>query len=497
MVADQADLAALPDERRALVRLRAVADHVAQAPDPVDPRSVCFGEHRLEGGQVGVDVTDQREAQFRTPGTRPTIVGGDEAGGLLAALDRGARGLRGGGDGDRRRGGGLGLAPSDPDSEPVTVSERDYFSAAELDRAREYRAPQRLLLIVSLAIEAAVLTAVALGRPAPLRRRLERLAERPLRGAALAGAAVSLSVTLATLPVSLISHERAVDVGLSTQSLDSWLWDVARSAGITARADRGGRARCCIALVRRFPRRWWIPGAALPTGLAVVFVWIAPVVLAPIFNSFEPLPEGSRARADVLELGERAGVEIGEVYRVDASRRVHVAERVRRRDRLDASGWCCTTTCSRTRGAPGAALRGRPRARPRRRRRHPPRARLRRDRRPARAAVHPRARAGDRAPPRRRPGEPGGGARLPARADAGRARARRARQPALAPGRGARRPFALELTHDPQALIDAPASSWRGRTSPTRIRRAGTRPCSAPTRRRCERIGAALAYEGR
>lgn len=213
------------------------------------------------------------------------------------------------------------LAPSDRGPDPVAVDERDYFSAAELDRARDYRAPQRLLLIASLAIEAAVLTAIALGRPAPLRGRLERLAERPLRGAALAGAAVSLSVTLATLPVSLISHERAVDIGLSTQSLDSWLWDVARSAGITALLTAGGAA-LLIALVRRFPRRWWIPGAAVATGLAIVFVWIAPVVLAPIFNKFEALPEGSQARVDVLELGREAGVEIGEVYRIDASRRV-------------------------------------------------------------------------------------------------------------------------------------------------------------------------------
>ena len=45
------------------------------------------------------------------------------------------------------------------------------------------------------------------------------------------------------------------------------------------------------------------------------------MVLAPIFNKFEALPEGSRARADVLELGREAGVDIGEVYRIDASRR--------------------------------------------------------------------------------------------------------------------------------------------------------------------------------
>jgi STE24 endopeptidase len=76
-----------------------------------------------------------------------------------------------------------------------------------------------------------------------------------------------------------------------------------------------------MALLRRFGRRWWIPGSVAVVLLAVVFAWLAPVLLAPVFNRFEALPDGSRVRADVLRLGERAGVEIGQVYRVDASRR--------------------------------------------------------------------------------------------------------------------------------------------------------------------------------
>jgi STE24 endopeptidase len=213
------------------------------------------------------------------------------------------------------------LSPSAPPDDPVPVAESEYFSPAELDRAHDYRGPQRALLLVGLAVEAAVLTAIALGRPAPLRRALERLAARPLLGAAVAGAAVAVLTTLATVPLGLIGHERAVDAGLSTQSLGSWCWDAARTAGITALLTAGG-AMLLIALVRRFPRNWWVGGAVLVTVLATAFTWIAPVVLAPIFNHFEPLPQSSRARAEVLELGREAGVEIGEVYRVDASRRV-------------------------------------------------------------------------------------------------------------------------------------------------------------------------------
>jgi STE24 endopeptidase len=213
------------------------------------------------------------------------------------------------------------LSPREEPPEPVPVAEQDYFSAAQLDRAHDYRDGQRWLMLAGLGIEGVVLLAVALGRPAPVRRGLQRLAARPIVGAAVAGAGVALLTNAATLPTRLIAHERAVDAGLSSQSLGPWLWDVARSAGIAAVLTAAGAA-LLMALIRRIPRHWWLPAAALAGGLAAVFVWIAPVVLAPIFNRFEPLPEGGRTRAEVLALGERAGVDIGEVYRVDASRRV-------------------------------------------------------------------------------------------------------------------------------------------------------------------------------
>jgi STE24 endopeptidase len=48
------------------------------------------------------------------------------------------------------------------------------------------------------------------------------------------------------------------------------------------------------------------------------------VLLDPIFNKFTPLPEG-RTRATVLELAHKAGVKVGQVYEVDASRRTTAA----------------------------------------------------------------------------------------------------------------------------------------------------------------------------
>lgn len=215
----------------------------------------------------------------------------------------------------------LALSPDGRIPDPLAISAAEFFSDGQLREAAAYRGGQRWLMLAALLVEVLVLLALALGRPASVRRLLDRAAARPLAGAALAGAAVALLVALATLPTSLLAHERAVDAGLSSQSLGAWFWDVGRSTAITAALTAAGAA-LLIALIRRFPQRWWLPGAAAVSTLAVVFVWIAPVLLAPVFNDFEELPAGSGSRDRVLALGERAGVEIGEVYSVDASRRV-------------------------------------------------------------------------------------------------------------------------------------------------------------------------------
>jgi STE24 endopeptidase len=130
---------------------------------------------------------------------------------------------------------------------------------------------------------------------------------------------IGAAVTVVDLPFSLWAHERAVDVGLSTQSLGPWLGDVGKAAAVSsAIAAIGGLL--AMALIRRFPRGWWAPGSVLVVGAAAAMLYLQPVLVAPLFDDFEPLPDG-RLRAEVLELADRAGVDVGEVYRVDASRR--------------------------------------------------------------------------------------------------------------------------------------------------------------------------------
>ena len=249
--------------------------------------------------------------------------------------------------------------------------------------------------------------------------------------------------------------------------------------------------------MRRFPRALVDPGGrARRPASPRVFTWVGPVVLAPIFNKFEPLPDGSEARAEVLELGRAR----------------------RRRDR------------------PGLPDRRQPPRRPRSTPTSTASARrkrvvlydnlLERAKRPELRSIvahelghvaHDDIRRGltfvaivaplgllfarelalaHRAPHRRRPALAGGGARVPAGAHARGLRPQHPRQPALAQGRGSADEFALELTDDPEALIDVQRELARTNISdpdPPGLYSAlfGTHPTTV------ERIGAALEWERR
>ena len=204
--------------------------------------------------------------------------------------------------------------------EPAAVDVQGYFTAFQLDRAEDYRSVQRLLAVGGLVVGTGTLALLAWRPP---RRVFDRLERRPILGGAVAGAGISLLLVLVEFPLSAWRHERAVDVGLNTQTWLDWVSDVAKSAGVGA-AFAGAGGAVALVLVRRFRRNWWAPAAAVIVAFGVVTIWLFPVVIDPIYNDFEKLPPGA-TRSDVLELADRAGVDVGEVYRVDASRRTTAA----------------------------------------------------------------------------------------------------------------------------------------------------------------------------
>lgn len=207
------------------------------------------------------------------------------------------------------------------DPDPVDLGE--FFTAEQLERAVDFRGPQLALFGAALAVQAGTLAVIAARRGPVGRRLLAREFRRPLLASAATGAGIAIALVLVALPVDALMRSRAIDVGLVTRSWPGWAWDVARSAAIGALLAGLGCA-AAIALMRRFSRHWWIPAAGVVVAVGAALTFAGPLVLDPIFNRFERLPAG-QTRSDVLELAARAGVDVGEVYVVDASKRTTAA----------------------------------------------------------------------------------------------------------------------------------------------------------------------------
>jgi STE24 endopeptidase len=229
------------------------------------------------------------------------------------------------------------LAPRGGAIEPAEVDLGAYFSREEIERGARFARPQmrlalargmvELLALAVLARRGAQQPRIVSSRVTATRRRLGRVRRRTrwraVADGAIAGASLAAQTTAVALPLSALARRRAIAAGLATQSWRGWALDLLKATAIES-GLAGGAGAAVITIMRRYPRGWWLPAAAGSVVAGALLSATAPVLLAPLFNDFTPLPEGE-TRSDVLELARAAGVDVGEVYSVDASRRTTAA----------------------------------------------------------------------------------------------------------------------------------------------------------------------------
>jgi len=187
----------------------------------------------------------------------------------------------------------------------------------DLDRSRRYRRPIYLADAVMLVLELAVLVLMAFG---PLGDALfDPLENLAWWAAAIAYSALVIAFLAAVaVPAGLWRWQRERQFGLSDQRLTGWLVD--RTKGLTVELVLGTAALGgLVSLAHALPRAWPLVAAPVAAGLVVLLSFVAPVVLEPIFNRFEPLADEELA-GDLRELANRAGVPVQNVLVVDASR---------------------------------------------------------------------------------------------------------------------------------------------------------------------------------
>ena len=209
--------------------------------------------------------------------------------------------------------------PPSPDPTAAAGVIADRLSPAGLERADDYRSAARLIGLGGLVAQLTLLALLAFWRGSAMRKALDLLGRRPLIGALAAGAGISLIASLVALPFDLAAWQLGRDYGLISQGLGPRLLDWLLGTLIAVIPAAVG-ALIAMALWRRLKGRFWIAASVLIATWAIVATWLWPVVVSPLFNDFEPLPDGP-ARQEVLRLADKADVDVGEVYVVDASRR--------------------------------------------------------------------------------------------------------------------------------------------------------------------------------
>jgi STE24 endopeptidase len=119
-----------------------------------------------------------------------------------------------------------------------------------------------------------------------------------------------LTITVLGLPLDAYQQKISLQYGLSVQGWGSWFGDVLKgqlvSLIILTLAIWG-----VTSLIRKSPRRWWFYIWLVAVPFIIFIIFLAPIVIDPLFNKFEPLDKSNPQLVDALErVTKRGGLEI-------------------------------------------------------------------------------------------------------------------------------------------------------------------------------------------
>jgi len=107
--------------------------------------------------------------------------------------------------------------------------------------------------------------------------------------------------------------------GFNTGTIGLWLSDWAK--GMLISSILGGIVLVVLlVLVSYFGATWWILAWMIISIFELVILWVYPVLIAPLFNKFEPIADTALAQS-IASLMERAGLTVKGVFQMDAGKR--------------------------------------------------------------------------------------------------------------------------------------------------------------------------------
>ncbi|OYU15730.1 MAG: peptidase M48 [Alphaproteobacteria bacterium PA4] len=176
-----------------------------------------------------------------------------------------------------------------------------------------------LILWGALAGILADLIILRLGWAAALSARVRRFTGKRWLQSFLFAIPYLLLASLLILPLTIYEDfYRERQYGLLNQDFAAWGGEALLGLAINALVF-GLLFMGIHAVLRRWPKGWWVGATAVTVAGLALFITIAPVYVQPLFNDYTPLPEGP-VKSAVLSMARANGVPADNVYLVDASR---------------------------------------------------------------------------------------------------------------------------------------------------------------------------------
>lgn len=211
---------------------------------------------------------------------------------------------------------GWAMAPAPPVLEPHPLGD----VPPDDPRMESYAHGNDVLRLVDFLWTAGLLALIAFsGFGATLQAWAGRIARSPGLKVGMYAVLFTLVTFAGSLPVAVYSgFVREKQYGFANQSFAAWMGDQGKAllVGVVLQSLF---FMVLYAAIRRLGRRWWVAGACLAILFLIFALAVAPVYIAPLFNTFAPLQD-TPLRSDILAMAHSRGIPAEEVYEVDASR---------------------------------------------------------------------------------------------------------------------------------------------------------------------------------
>ena len=195
----------------------------------------------------------------------------------------------------------------------------------KLAKAEALYKTRTVLYLFGMVFGIVVLWVLLKFRVAPMFRDLaERVSKNSFLQTLIFAPLLMFLIAVISLPIDLYEHHISLAYGMSVQGWGSWAGDWCKAEGvmlaITVLAVFG-----LFWIIRRSPQRWWFYFWLVTLPFVVLLIFVAPVILDPMFNKFEPLEKTQPQLVSEIErVTQRGGLSIprDRMFEMEASAKV-------------------------------------------------------------------------------------------------------------------------------------------------------------------------------